>query len=500
MIKKIFLFILIVFLAQYIKAQDSKKISIINADVAISVEKGNYTRMIDNVVFQHDKAFLYCDSAYFYGSKNSLEAFGKVHLKMNDTLNLYCKKLLYLGDKKIAYARNEVVLKDNTMTLYTDSLDYYRTENYAYYPKDGKIIDTTNQLTSVTGFYYPDLNEFHFQKNVVLQNKEYILLSDTLLYNTENHIATILGPTEIVGENRYSYCEQGWYNTENNDSRLYKNVCVTEENKIAHCDSIFYDSKTEISQAFGSISAMDTVEHFSIFGNYAEFHQKEGFGFVVDSAVAIYFDKKDSLFLHADTLFIRLDTADKIQQVIAYYHMKFFRKDFQGACDSMIYSAIDSTLKMYYNPVLWSGETMQISSDSVYLLIKNEKLDSVFFFNNGFIISIDTLENYNQIKSTTIIGNFKDNEIQKVTALGNAESVYYIRDDDKKLIGIDKAASSYLYITIIDNQLESVTYINDAKATTYPEKDFPIEYKKMRGFNLQKERRPTNKDDIFIKN
>lgn len=497
-VKKIYFLFISLFLCALTNAQSPTKIKIINADVAIDAAKNNCTRMINHVVFQHDSAFLYCDSAHFYSSQNSLEAFGNVHLKMNDTLNLYCKNLIYNGNTKIAYARHEVVLKDNKMTLYTDSLDYFRAENYAYYPKKGKIVDEKNQLFSDVGYYFSETKEFHFQYNVLLVSEEYHLLSDTLLYNTDTKIATILGPTEIIGENRYSYCEFGWYNTDTDDSRLFFNVCATESSQVAYCDSAFYDSQTQIAFAFGNISAYDTVEQVMVTGEYAEYHRSEHFGFVVDSAVAIMIDEKDSLFLHADTLFVRLDSTDKIQYVSAFHHAKFFRYDLQGACDSIIYISADSTIRMYTLPILWSNNN-QMTSDSIYLFLRENQIDSILFYTNAFVIAQDTLENYNQVKGKEITALFRDNEIQKIVANSNAESVYYIRDEEKNLIGIDKASSSILYIIIKDNDFESVTYINDAKATTYPQKEFPPEYKRMRGFKLQDERRPLEKNDIFKK-
>ena len=39
-----------------------------------------------NVRFRHDSALLYCDSAYFYEKRNSLDAFGRVRIEQGDTL------------------------------------------------------------------------------------------------------------------------------------------------------------------------------------------------------------------------------------------------------------------------------------------------------------------------------------------------------------------------------------------------------------------------------
>ena len=63
-----------------------------------------------NVVFRHDNALMYCDSAYFYEQTNSLDAFGHVRFIQGDTLRGYGDKLFYDGNTKLARMRRNVRL------------------------------------------------------------------------------------------------------------------------------------------------------------------------------------------------------------------------------------------------------------------------------------------------------------------------------------------------------------------------------------------------------
>mgnify|MGYP006306517059 CR=1 FL=1 len=93
-------------------------------------------------------------------------------------------------------------------------------------------------------------------------------------------------------------------------------------------------------------------------------------------SVAIFIDEQDSLFLHADTIKVLNDSLDRAEKLLAYNRMKFFRDDFQGACDSMIYSVPDSTIYMYTDPVLWSDEN-QLTSDSIHIFVSHNSIDSL---------------------------------------------------------------------------------------------------------------------------
>ena len=91
-----------------------------------------------NVIFRHEEALMYCDSAYFYEETNSLDAFGHVRFEQGDTLQGFGDKLYYDGNSKLARLRRHVKLihgrmNENPTILTTDSLNYDRAKGVAYY-------------------------------------------------------------------------------------------------------------------------------------------------------------------------------------------------------------------------------------------------------------------------------------------------------------------------------------------------------------------------------
>ena len=58
-----------------------------------------------NVIFRHDDALMYCDSAYFYENTNSLDAFGHVRFEQGDTLQGFGEVLYYNGNTMLARLR-----------------------------------------------------------------------------------------------------------------------------------------------------------------------------------------------------------------------------------------------------------------------------------------------------------------------------------------------------------------------------------------------------------
>ena len=181
-----------------------------------------------NVVFRHENALMYCDSAYFYEESNSFDAFGHVRMEQGDTLEGFGDKLYYNGNTKLARLRRHVKLihgrkDENPTVLTTDSLNYDRHAGVAYYFTGGEVKDSLNTLTSVRGSYRPDSKQAVFSREVKLVNERFVLTSDTLLYNTATKIADLVSPTEIIYEEETDiHTSLGWYNTETERSRLFR--------------------------------------------------------------------------------------------------------------------------------------------------------------------------------------------------------------------------------------------------------------------------------------
>ncbi len=482
-------------------SQSKTRIKLVQADHLL----GNQTTgedlniFIGNVIFEHDSAYLYCDSAVFHGQTNYLVAYNNVHVKMSDTLNLYGDVLNYDGNTRIATITGNVILEDNDVTLTTDHLIYERTTKIAYYIIGGKIISDDNELTSLKGIYHTDEKLIYFKNNVNLFNPEYLLQSDTLIYNTATEIAYITGPTTITGEDEFLYAEDGWYDTKSDISLLKKNTYMIYKEQYLAGDSVFYEKETGIGEVFGNVFIKDSVQNIIITGGYVDYHRNEGFAYATDSAVVIMIDKYDSLFLHADTLRLIFDSAGSPEDLHAYYKCKFYKSDFQGMSDSLVYSFVDSTINMYYNPVLWT-QGNQISAEIIKIFSSDQRIDSMLMTNSSFIISLDKfgVEQYNQIKGKIMIAYFDENELNIVKVNGNSETIYFVREEDGTLIGINKAESSKMEIWVDDRQVTDIYYFDSPNAELKPEKDVSPADLFLRDFNWRGNHRPHSRSDIFV--
>lgn len=451
-----------------------------------------------SVRFRHDNALLYCDSAYFFDKANSLNAFGHVRIVQGDTLFVFGDVLYYDGNTKLARMRHNVRMLNRKTTLTTDSLNYDRAANLSYYYTGGKISDQLNELTSLWGQYSPSTNDALFKNKVHLKNKNFILDSDTLKYNTKTHIANIVGASHILYNDETDiYSTRGWYNTSTDRSMLLdRSVVKHKDGKTLTGDTIFYDKKLKYGEGFTHVIMNDTVQKTTLSGEYCYYNDITKKGLACDSAMLVDWSDEDSLFVHADTL---LTSKDSIYNVArGFYHVRIFRNDIQGLCDSLTYSARDSIMNMNGEPVLWSDNN-QLSGDFIQAFTKNKKVDHIFIQQAAVAIQKEDSIYFNQMSGKEIIAYVDSGQLKKVKVNGNAETIYYPRDEkDSTLIGLNKTQSSFVVMYLRNKKVQRVVMTTASTGTMYPLTKLTGKDLYLKNFFWLEDQRPTKKEDIFL--
>ena len=109
----------------------------------------------------------------------------------------------------------------------------------------------------------------------------------------------------------------------------------------------------------------------------------------------------------------------------------------------------------------------------------------------------DTLQ-FNQIKGKNMKGYFRDNKIYKIYVSGNAQTIYYAyTDNNTAILGANRADCSYMIIFIVENKINSITFLQKPDATLFPIKEVkPLEFL-LGGFHWHERERPRTVEDIF---
>ena len=454
-------------------------------------------KLLGKVVFKHEDAFMFCDSAYFFDNTNTIEAYNNVRIKQGDTILFVSKYLEYDGNSKIAKMRDSVILKHRESLLLTDSLDYDRNLDMAYYFEGGKIFHDNNKVYSRRGYYYTKKNDYYAVDTVVLVNPQYNIYSDTLRYNTDSAISYFYGPTDIVADSNFIYCENGYYNTRTDVAAFSENSWLRSGTNYLKGDSLYYDRKIRYGEAMNNVSVIDTAENLLAFGNFGYYYESPQKAMLTDSTLVVYVTDGDSIFMHSDTVYITVDTADN-RLIRAFRKVQVFKSDLQARCDSLTFMSRDSIAEMFYDPILWS-EDNQIFADKITVHFVDNKPDIFYLDGNAFTIQQYDSIHYNQMKSRKIIGYVIEKEIRKVKLLNDCQTIYFVVDDEvNKIVALNKVVSSNMTIFFNNNKIENIWFYEKPDGETIPIEQVTSEQIILKDFMWFDYIRPNDKNEIFI--
>ena len=466
----------------------------------------------------HEGALIKSDISYFYPKENFFKANGDVVFTQGDSLKMTCEQIEYDGTSKLAKAWGKVVLERPDMTLKTDTLYLDRANSKAFYNSFGTIVDEKRKLTSIRGTYFMNEKKYRFITRVKIDDPEYELKSQQLDYYTESDKAFFYGKTTIVGEEYDIFCEKGAYDTQLQKGNFQKNAVIFYDNKEIRGDSLYFENERNYAAATKNVSVIDTLNKSVINGHYGEIFKAKDSAIITRRALAINIIDQDSLYIHADTLIATGPPEKKILR--GYYDVRIFKKDLRGKSDSLHLDQstglikllklplnrkenqiLSSSQKNKKNPILWFGKS-QMSGDKIFLIsdIKTKKLDSLKIVGNSWIVERDSISEtgFNQIKGGVLDGLFKDGKLSEIDVSKNTEVIYYMySDEENELIGIDKTTCSRLKMITKENEIEDITFFVSPDGDLFPDKDLPINERKLDGFIWREEERPNTILQLF---
>lgn len=477
-----------------------------------------------NAAVKQGNTILKGDSIVLNANTNIAEVFGHVHINDADTVDTYADYLKYLGKDRIAYLKKNVKLTDGKGTLLTNDLEYNLATGIASYKNGGKVLNGKTVLTSSDAVYYSDTRDVYFKKYVHLTDPNYDIKADSLMFNTLTKTATFISPTKIVTkENGVIHTKSGTYNLATGEAVFLDRTSYSDSTRSIVGGKIAYDEKTGVLQIEENAKLVDSVNNVTVLGNQILLNKYKNSFLATRKPVMILYQKGDSTYVAADTLFSglrRYDSAqrttlsytdtlnntvalnsnnakDSIRYFLAFHHTRIFNDSVQAVCDSLYYSTEDSVFRMFKEPIAWNGNS-QIAGDTMYMFTANQQPKEMQVFHNAMIINQSSPGLFNQMSGHTLNAYFMDGNLDYVRLKGSpAQSIFYPQDDDSAYIGMNRSSGDVVDIYFVNKELNKVKFVNDVNGTLYPLKQIPADQKELKGFKWWDSRRPKHYLELF---
>ena len=294
-------------------------------DDAYSIKYEDTTALclVGNVMFYHNGTVITCDSAVRY-SERHMECFRNVLIN-KDSLYVYGDRAEYNGETNMAYIYSPLIkVIDGDATMYTYSFSFNTLENVGRFGGGAIITNGDNRLEAERGYYYADSSVVICVEAVEMQDTQYKLQSDSVIYNLDTDVAEFATETFIWNENNEMVnAKSGRYDRNADRFELFEDSYILTEKQEVWADSVDYRRALENAILRRNIQIDDSDQKVLAFGDYGEYWGDREEALLTERPLVISYDPEmgDSLFVRADSILLFTERPYDIDSTAVAYSL-----------------------------------------------------------------------------------------------------------------------------------------------------------------------------------
>lgn len=434
--------------------------------------------------------------AYFYNGGSMMDKSGKVIESFYGYYHSKIERFKFL---------QKVEMTTDSMVLKSDSLAYWSAVNRVDFLGSTYAWQEDGFLSAMSGWYDRDKEHYNFERSAYLLNKENEVWAERILYMNDSSRAELFNNVQILdtAQSMIIFSDYAKYRGEPVYAELYKNPSIAYysiEDGVK--DTLFFAADT-IKYKTVSRKSVDSLSYKAFLKRYQESKRDpiaEMYGKKVSTPPPLKKGEEVEIEITAEETAVEETAVEETAKDTLYRYIdanknvRFFRSNLQGRSDSLSFNSIDSIIRLYKNPVIWS-EDNQFTSDSIQIVISEKRLKRADLISNAFVISKEDSIHFNQIKATDISAYFQNGELSRFDAFGGVSVLFFIAEDSI-ITTMNQKESRAMKAIIQDKQISKVWYYENVQSDAYPIIDLDKSKKRLRGFKLRLSERPLSRLDV----
>ena len=436
---------------------------------------------------------------------------------------------------------DQVNMYMDTTFVKTSRLEYRSDLSTAYFGFGTDMWQKDQMLSANDGWYNRNQELFFFRRRVHLLTKDQEIWSDSLYYHRQVNDVEMLGNVEIMDTTRNVFGLAGRFEytdslsqirmtrepavisiskEKNRVDTVYVGADVLLSRAIRRCD-IPSEWEKDARKRLKDISGDPVMEYRKKAAEEAAQRAAEALKndparLAQENARKLQEKNKESAppvppeeeapevveEAPAPTVRVRRDTTPpppdttKVNFLWGSKRVRLFRRDIQMSGDSLVYTDLDSLVRLFQDPIFFSEGNRQYTADSIYMVIKDRQMQRAHLLSNAFITIEEAPKTYDQIRGAEVVAYFDSTTaLTRFDALGGAATLFYLEENDA-LATVNKVETKMIYATFKKGHIEKIHYYDNPKNDGYPTVQLAEDDKTLKGFRWEPERRPKSPQDI----
>ncbi|NOX89258.1 MAG: hypothetical protein GXO77_09530 [Calditrichaeota bacterium] len=261
---------------------------------------------------------------------------------------------------------------------------------------------------------------------------------------------------EYFWESRQAYC--------------YDRVRIKSKDDSLFARFLEYNFKSGEVLARGDVYLFNRENLTSIWGKEGIYKPKEKFSQVAGNAHLMKLDTSslDTMHIYADIL--QYFNRDSEKVAIALGSVRIAQGNLKAVADTAFYYVDKQIAVLNYNPQAWY-EDSEMKSLQMVVHFDSLRLREITLKGKAVAKTVadSTTDEYDILKGKLIRFYIKDKKPERIIAIDNASSLYYVTEESAEK-GANYATADTIKIFFTAGKLDSISIIGGARGTYYPEK------------------------------
>lgn len=458
---------------------------------------------------------------------------------VDDSLQVSSKRGWYDARTESMIFRDSVIVLHPRFNLAADSLSYLARQNLVRFTGPTTIYTPSGEIYCEAGFYDLQREQAEFTKaarftggekrasagrirynarteevwmykDVIVREAGKKITGDSIRYLASSGETWIYGDPAHYGDStRTIQSPEIFYNEKTNRVSTRGPSEINDGPLVLRARQLDFDDQTGLGTASGDVEWRDTAQAIGVRADILEYSRAAEYVNAFGQGRPLFYTivDGDTLYLAADTLTMWRETdtltvsdslviLDTVRMIRGYPDVRLLKADLQGIADSLSFDGRDSLFTLFGHPVMWS-DTSQFSGDTVTVSLVDRKIRDIGLIRNAIILSEILGRYYDQIKGRTIVAHFDSSAIRHLQVAGNAESVYYTRDEQQAFIGVNQTTCSKMFFFFRRGEINRLSYFGESTSVMRPMGDVDHDTLRLEGFQWRAAERPRTLADLL---
>ena len=309
-----------------------------------------------------------------------------------------------------------------------------------------------------------------FEGNVYFEQDTLQMWCDRAVMHEQKKRIDFLNNVKITDGKRTVWARRIEYYWETRQADCFGDVRIRSAEDSLFARYLQYSFKNGRVQARGDVFISSLENRTRIWGQSASYNPDQKLTLIEQKAHLMKWDSAAIDTMHIYARILKYIKRDSQRIAHAYDSVWIYQGKLKATCDTAVYYIDEQRALLRHHPVAWY-EDSELRADQITVFFDSLKLRRIKLEGKAMAKTLadSALQEYDVLKGKSIYFFIKNKKPQRIIAIDNASSLYFITDSTAEDQGANFATADTIKIFMREGKLDSIAILGGARGIYYPQ-------------------------------